>query len=75
MPTGATSTRPIDLVARAAAIRCMVARAKRFAGARKHPAAEVLGLSLRIAQRWLAEPELECRWAAGCGSPHASPMP
>ena len=26
MPTGATSTRPIDLVARAAAIRCMVAR-------------------------------------------------
>ncbi|MFM4717412.1 IS3 family transposase [Aeromonas veronii] len=28
------------------------------AGARKHPAAEVLGLSLRTLQRWLAEPEL-----------------
>ena len=57
MPTGATSTRPIDLVARAAAIRCMVARSAE-AGARKHPAAEVLGLSLRTLQRWLAEPEL-----------------
>ena len=28
------------------------------AGARKHPAAEVLGLSLRTLQRWLAGPEL-----------------
>ncbi len=28
------------------------------AGARKHPAAEALGLSLRTLQRWLAEPEL-----------------
>ena len=35
----------------------MVARSAE-AGARKHPAAEVLGLSLRTLQRWLAEPEL-----------------
>ena len=28
------------------------------AGACKHPAAEVLGLSLRTLQRWLAEPQL-----------------
>ena len=45
-------------VARAAAIRFAWWREAFEAGARKHPAAEVLGLSLRTLQRWLAEPEL-----------------
>ena len=56
MPTGATSTRPIDPLPERQQYVAWWREA--LAGARKHPAAEVLGLSLRTLQRWLAEPEL-----------------
>ena len=58
MPTGATSTRPglTSLPERQQYVAWW--REALEAGARKHPAAEVLGLSLRTLQRWLAEPEL-----------------
>ena len=43
------------------------------AGARKHPAAEVLGLSLRTLQRWLAEPQLSADGRPDAVRPTAFP--
>ena len=45
------------------------------AGARKHPAAEVLGLSLRTLQRWLAGPEERQAVLDVCNSQEFASLP